>query len=129
MEKTKLDYFKQKLEAEKSLLIEELGELGRINPTNPKDWEPTYSELHPKIGADETEREPDENDQGTQVEEYEVRNATEAPLEMRFNNVLVALNRIKDGKYGICTVGGEPHTIEEARLEANPAAITCINHK
>jgi RNA polymerase-binding transcription factor DksA len=125
---TNIDHYKQKLEAEKAKLLGELQELGRINPTNPKDWETTYSNLHPSVGSDEISAEPDSNDQADLIEEYELRNATEVPLEARMNEVLRALERIEKGTFGLCTVD-EPHPIEEGRLEANPAATTCMKHK
>ena len=47
-------------------------------------------------------------------------------LEIRYNEVKEALKRIEEGTYGICRVSGEQ--IEPERLEANPAATTCIKH-
>ncbi|MEO8065876.1 MAG: TraR/DksA C4-type zinc finger protein [Candidatus Doudnabacteria bacterium] len=47
-------------------------------------------------------------------------------LEARLKKVDAALNRIQDGTYGKCAVGGEE--IEEARLGAEPAADTCVKH-
>jgi RNA polymerase-binding transcription factor DksA len=40
------------------------------------------------------------------------------------NEVRAALNRIKDGGYGLCSKCGD--AINPARLEALPTAITCI---
>ena len=40
------------------------------------------------------------------------------------NEVSAALNRIKDGSYGLCSKCGD--AINPARLEALPTAITCI---
>ena len=47
-------------------------------------------------------------------------------LEVRMQNVSDALDRIDSGEYGACEVCGEE--IEEDRLDANPAATTCIAH-
>lgn len=47
-------------------------------------------------------------------------------LEARLKKVEAALQRIADNTYGKCLVGGEE--IAEARLAAEPAAETCINH-
>ena len=47
-------------------------------------------------------------------------------LEDRLMQVESALKRIENNSYGKCVVGGEE--IEEARLEAEPAAQTCIQH-
>ena len=127
MDQTYLAHFTAKLEKEETRLLEELQSLGRVNPTNPKDWEGTYSNLNPDVGADEKEEEPDELDQGVELAEYEERNATETTLEGRYNSVKAALARLADGSYGICSKG-DPHAIELERLEANPAATTCIKH-
>ena len=37
-----------------------------------------------------------------------------------------AMTRLKDGRYGLCEVCGEP--IAPARLEARPTARTCVAH-
>lgn len=113
--------YKEKLLAEKNTLETELAAVGQKNPDNPKDWEPTAGDVG-EISADP-------NDRADQVEEYEERAAIERPLEDRLNSVNEALSRINDGTFGYCTVGGEQHLIEEGRLDANPAATTCIEHK
>ena len=112
------DHFKGKLEAEKVVLEGELGEVGRKNPDNPLDWEATPAE-----GA---VREADENAAADNVEEYAENAAILNTLETRYNAVKNALERIKEGTYGICEVGGEE--IELDRLEANPSATTCKAH-
>ena len=111
---------KQKLEEELENLKKELATVGRINPENPADWEPT-----PKVeGVHEHEADP--NDKADEMEEYETNAAILKELEIRFNEVKDALKRIENGKYGVCSVCGK--AIESARLEANPAAATCIEH-
>jgi DnaK suppressor protein len=111
-------YFKEKLEKEKKLIEGELRSVGRINPENPRDWEATPSPID-VMPADKTEV-------AEQVEEFEERTAVEVELENKLNSIKKALKRIEEGSYGVCEVGGEP--IEEARLEANPAATTCLKH-
>lgn len=127
MEQTDIAHFKALLQKEEARLLAELNESGRINPTNPNDWEGTYSNLKPEVGADEITAEADDIDQGDLLEEYEERNATETVLEGRHNEVNDALRRIEEGTYGICTIDGN-HPIERERLEANPAAKTCTAH-
>ena len=121
-------YFIKKLEDEKKLLVEELSRLGQKNQKNPKKWETTYSDLNATVGADEVAPEADPIDQSDLIEEYEARSAVEAPLEARFNNVQEALDRVAKGTYGICRYGTPKHPIERERLEANPAALSCIEH-
>lgn len=111
-------YFKEKLEKEKDVLEGELKGVARINPDNPEDWEPTAVDLNiPKS---------DKNDLGDSMEEFENRSAIEVELENRLNNIKKAINRIEEGKYGLCKVCGKQ--IETERLEANPAAETCKEH-
>jgi len=115
-------YHKGKLEEELKLLEKELGTIGIINPNNPADWE--------AIGNSETNKDDDHsdpNDNADDQEEFGERNAILKDLEIRFNNVKKALERIKNGDYGKCEVCEKE--IEAKRLEANPAATTCIEHK
>lgn len=128
MDTEQLNHFKKKLETEKDRLFSELKELGRVNPTNPEDWEPTYSNLHAAYGAEETAAEADPIDQAALLEEYETRVATEGPIEAQYLYVKRALARIADGTYGYCTKNGEKHMIEHDRLEASPSALTCKAH-
>lgn len=108
----------KRLTEELALLEEELRSVGRVNPANPADWEARPPELNIP-GADP-------NETADRVEGYEENTAILKELEIRYNNVKKALARIKEGTYGVCEVGGEP--IPEERLEANPAAATCLAH-
>jgi DnaK suppressor protein len=111
-------YFKNKLERELATLEAELKTVGHKNPDNPKDWEPVSGEVD--INAS------DLADIADNIESYESNTAILKPLETQYNDVKAAIEKIKKGGYGICEVGGEP--IEAARLEANPAARTCVAH-
>ena len=114
------EHFKEKLEAEKKKLETELSGVGRRNPSNPSDWEPT-----PPADSDGPEADP--IDIADTSIGFDTNASIVADLETRYNEVLSALSRIEDGSYGTCKGSGEP--IEEARLEADPAAATCITHK
>lgn len=110
--------YKGMLQSELNKLTGELKTLGVQNPDVPSDWVERTNDL-------DTSR-ADPNDVADRTEEYDERRATLAILEGRFNNVKRALQKIENGKFGICEVGGKP--IEEDRLEANPAARTCKAH-
>ena len=118
MEKKETEYFKGVLEKELALLQKELASVGRVNPENPKDWEPMPEEHDPKQA--------DENEIADNIEAFEEHTAILKDLEIRFNEVKGALKKIEEGTYGICEVSGEP--IEHDRLVANPAARTCKAH-
>ncbi|MDP1690066.1 MAG: TraR/DksA C4-type zinc finger protein [bacterium] len=111
----KIEHFKKKLEAEKAKLETEMGSVGRKNPRVPNDWEPIPSE---------TGMEADLADQADVFMSREGDAAILADLEARYDTIFAALSRIEKKAYGICEVCGD--TIEEARLEADPAATTCI---
>lgn len=109
--------YKQRLEEEKQKLESELSTVGRRNPSNPADWEA----VPPSSG-----QEADPNDAADLIEGFEANTAILKELEARYNTVLSALSRIEDGSYGVCNTGGEE--IEEERLNADPAAMTCKAH-
>lgn len=109
--------FKERLEEEKKRLEGELSSIGRRNPSNPADWEAV---------PEDTGQEADPNDAADHLEGYDANAAILNDLEIRYNDVLAALDKIEKGTYGICEVSGEE--IEEDRLNADPAAKTCKAH-
>jgi RNA polymerase-binding transcription factor DksA len=111
------DTYKEVLTAEKGSLEAELAGVGRINPSNPNDWEAVPQEVG---------QEADPTDAADQMEGYSENHAILTDLEIRYQEVLAALDRIEKGTYGVCSIGGEP--IEEERLRAQPAAATCRAH-
>ena len=117
-EKINMEYFKDKLLNEKERLLKELSGIGRINPDNPKDWEPVPGE-----NDDSTA---DKNDYADAIEEYEENTAILKQLESELKEVNHALDRIEKGTYGICEVSG--NKIPKERLEAYPAAKTIAEH-
>ena len=94
-----------------------MGTIGRRNPLVPNDWEPAPL-------PENTES--DIVDQADIIVHRENDAAILADLEAHYDTILAALSRIEKGTYGICEVCGEK--ISEARLEADPAATTCVKH-
>lgn len=113
-----LSKYKNILEAEKTLLTQELGSVGRINPDNKNDWEP--------IKADGNIDQAEMEERATEITDFEDRSAVEFTLEERLKKINAALARISEDAYGACKVCKNP--IEDARLDANPAAETCKAH-
>src|SRR3989338_322513 len=111
-----LDFFRKKLEEEKARLERELGTIAHRNPDAPEDWTVSQPDMNVMPAAKE---------EVADVEE-ELENAAgvEYNLESRLRDINEALEKMRQGKYGACAVGGEP--IDEARLRANPAALTCV---
>lgn len=118
MDKKDLKYFEEKLLEELDKVKKELLTVGRINPDNPEDWEPT--------AADFNIPEADKNEVADEIEEYEERSAILKELEIKFNDIKRALKKIKEGQYGIDEVDGEE--IPRERLEANPEARTKVEN-
>lgn len=121
--KIDLNHFKKLLEAEKNKLEDELKGTSIKNPKDNRDWQAVYPEMNQaeKIEADPL-------DTADNIEDYQERYDLNDVLEKRLNNVKDALKAIQNGTYGKCMVDGKEHNIEEERLNANPAATTCISH-
>ena len=113
-----ITHFKEKLEAEKKLVEGDLRGVGRVNPQNSRDWEATPPSIA-AMSADKTEI-------AEQMEEFEERSSVEVELENKLRSITRALDKIKNNRRGIGERGGEK--MEKARLEATPAATTCIKH-
>ena len=113
----KTEHFRKKLEVEKVRLESAMGNLGHRNLSVPNDWEPAPLDI---------QTESDIVDQAGVVVDRENDVAVLNALESRYDDILSALERIKKNKYGKCAVCGKE--VSEARLEADAAATTCIEH-
>ncbi len=112
--------YKKILEEEKRRLVGELNSIGEKIPGAGSDWQATEGAVDPETA--------DPIDVADTETEFTTHMALEQPLEKRLHSVEEALARMSNGTYGLCTIGGADHPIESARLDANPAAKTCINH-
>jgi RNA polymerase-binding transcription factor DksA len=116
MEKETIARFKHMLEEELRVVEDQLKKAGTQNEAG--EWEATGGDI------DETATESDEL--GDRMEEYGENRAEVDEIQIRWRNIERALDKIEEGTYGICEVGGEQ--IEEDRLEANASARTCKAH-
>lgn len=108
---------KEKLEKERDLLLEELRDMGKLNPET-GEWEATPEALDFP--------EADQNNMADRFEDFESKSSMLKTLEPRLNNILKALKGLNRESFGKCEVCKKD--IEMARLEANPAARTCKQH-
>ena len=110
--------FKKRLTEELSLVERELKSVGQKNPSNPSDWvaRPEAGEASPA----------DPNDLADKFESLATDEGIVGALEVRWSTIKRALKKIEEGTYGVCEISGE--NIETERLDANPAARTCIAH-
>lgn len=106
--------YKNKLEAEKKLIEDELSTLGKVDEMT-GEWE--------AVPEAQTAPEADENDLADRTEGYEERSATVSTLADRLLDIDEALTKIENGEYGICESCGKE--IEHDRLNVNPSARTC----
>ena len=108
---------KEKLEKERDVLLEQLADMGKLDPET-GDWEATPEEQD--IPAT------DQNDMADRFEDFEAKSSMIKTLEPRLNDILRALKGLNKESFGKCEVCKKD--IEMARLEANPAARTCKKH-
>lgn len=108
---------KEKLEAERDVLLEELRDMGKLNPET-GEWEATPEAQD----APET----DQNDMADRFEDFEARSSMMKTLEPRLSNILKALKNLNRESFGKCEICKK--NIEADRLEINPAARTCKKH-
>ncbi len=115
---TDFSLYKSKLEEQLTSLNSELGEIGIYDHIT-DTWTAVPEEDN---GADDA----DENENADYTEAWDERRSTFSALEHEYRDIKRALTKIQAGAYGRCEIGGE--TIEEKRLQAKPAARTCITH-
>jgi len=113
-----LNKFRNILETEKNRLEGELEKVGKRNPDIKGDWVVEIPDLNAGVS--------DENDLSDIYEELENKNALGDNLEESLVLVNKALERVKRETYGFCEICKKP--IDGKRLEAYPAATTCVKH-
>jgi DnaK suppressor protein len=114
LSESELEDLRANLEAERDSLDEELAEHGRKVG---KDWQGTS-----ESGGEEA----DPTDAADNIEELAINVPLVEELEKRHKEIDSALEKMDKGTYGHCDVCKEPIDID--RLEANPAAATCVTH-
>ena len=117
LKQVELEELRGALEAEKDSLEEELASHGRVQGET-GDWQGA------SMGYEGEEADP--LDVGDQIEELATNVPLVEELEGRHKDVEEALERMDNGTYGVCEECGEEIPVD--RLEANPAARTCIAH-
>lgn len=118
MNKKDLEYFKDKLLAEKAQLEEELSSVAYKDPSLAQGWEATSGGMVVDSA--------DDNEVADKFEEMEGNKDVTDKLAMQLEMVDLALSKIDSKTYGICSTCNKP--IERERLEANPSAKGCVEH-
>ena len=122
MDQKTLQELQTLLQAEHDKLTAELRAIATPDPKVAGHWDTKFPQF--EIGENASHAALDE--EADEVEEYEVRLASEDGLETRLLTVNKALVRIKQGTYGMCAKCKKP--IPPERLRANPAAEYDIEH-
>lgn len=122
MDHAMLQQLKNALETERERLVVELKSVASLGVQSGK-WQTSY----PQFEAVETGSHAAQDEEADEVEEYEMRLATEQSLENRLLEVTHALERIAAGTYGVCMACKKP--IPPQRLQANPAAAYDMEHE
>ncbi|NIP32833.1 hypothetical protein GWN26_09000 [Candidatus Saccharibacteria bacterium] len=116
MEQAILDKIKEKLLNDKERLEADLKQFTTKNKNNPDDYDANF----PNLGDKE-----DEN--ANEVAQYSDNLTLERTLEKQLRDVNNALQRIDDGKYGVCKYCKKEISVE--RLEARPTSSACVECK
>ena len=118
LDEQKINELKERLVTEQTRLEAELATVAVFNEET-SDWElkPDNMDI----------MEADRNEVADRLEDLQDNAAILNDLEIQLNRVKRALGKIDAGTYGRCEVSGEEIPI--ARLEANPAALTTVEHE
>lgn len=117
MNKKLLQQLKERLKKEKEAVKKELQSFAKEDKKLKGDWDARFPRFGEETGGASLEKAADE------VEEYEALLPVEFSLEKKLQDINLALEKIKRGKYGVCKKCKKSISIE--RLKVFPAAGTC----
>lgn len=114
MDKKIIGELKGRLEEQKKSLQKELESFAKEDKNLKYNWDTRYP----------NREDGDKDEEADEVQEYDNALSLEYSLELKLKDVDVALEKIKDGTYGVCEKCGKK--ITEERLLACPEARTCL---
>ncbi len=117
-----LKELQEALEKECGQVLSELKSIAKPSLNIRGDWDVKY----PTFEAGENASHIQKEEEADEVEEYEMRLATDQSLESRLLEINRALERIKAGTFGFCKKCKKEIGLE--RLRANPAAEYHVEH-
>jgi len=117
MDKKLLEELKNNLEKKRTELRDELGKFAQEDKEIKGDWDTKYPKANGGSGGQILE------DAADQVEEYVTLLPIEHNLEIRLQDINLALEKIKKDKYGKCE--GCKKNIPKERLKIYPEAKLC----
>lgn len=116
-----LKKIEKKLEAEKKTIEEELQGFAKKDKKLKGDWDTIFPQFNSGSGCQLLEDETEE------MEEYTTKLPIEYSLEIRLKDINLALEKIKQGRYGKCEKCGK--AISKERLSVYPEARVCVKCK
>lgn len=117
MGKKLLKQLKEKLEKQKNAIETEFRKFATEDEKLKGDWDTKYPRHDGGVGSQALE------DAADQVEEYVTFLSLEHNMELRLQDVNLALEKIKKGNYGKCEKCGKK--ISDERLKVYPEARRC----
>jgi RNA polymerase-binding transcription factor DksA len=114
MDQKILEELKEKLEANRSSIQKELESFASEDPNLKHNWDAKFP----------NREDADKDESADDAQEYDNMLSLEHSLELKLKDVKSALEKIKNGTYGICENCGKK--ITEERLQACPEAKTCL---
>jgi len=116
MNKDLIKKLEEKLKERKIKLENELASFAKKDPKTPGDYDTAFPDAGPSQGSDE---------EAVKFATYDNTLPVEYALELRLAEVNKALDKTKEGVYGLCEKCGKE--IDPKRLEAMPEAKSCVN--
>jgi RNA polymerase-binding transcription factor DksA len=114
MDKKLIDELKVRLEEQRNSLKKELESFATEDKNLKHNWDAKYP----------NREDGDKDEEADEVQEYDNALSLEYSLELKLKDVNMALEKIEQGKYGICENCGKE--IDRERLLACPEAKTCL---
>ncbi len=120
MNKKTVEELKQKLEKEKIAIEEQLKKFATKDEHMKGDWDTRFPKLDSNVsGSASLEAAADE------VEEYSTLLPQEHSMELKLQNINLALEKTKNGQYGVCENCKKEIPLE--RLNVSPESRLCLN--
>ena len=121
MDKKTINELKENLEKEKTRIEKMLGSFASQDEDAPGDWDTKFPSMGEGTSGVDLEKEADE------VEQYSTMLPIEHSLEIKLKNIMIALDKIKNDKYGYCEKCNKP--IDANRLKISPESRFCVKCK
>jgi RNA polymerase-binding transcription factor DksA len=109
-----INELQEKLEEQKKSVQAELESFAEKDPNLKDNWDTKFP----------NREDGDKDEAADDATEYDNKLSVEHSLELKLRNIKSALEKIKNGTYGICEKCGKK--IDEERLLACPEAKTCL---